>query len=238
MYGLYVGWGLPLAMLWVCGLSGAAKANSNKLDAAVVDAAGSAAALELSQSEQHAYFHAQREASSSHEARRKLREWSSVLQDGGDPTGSSAPGEHAHDHGHKHGGHQCVHDLIMNSMAAEHHYRDNQAPQEYDLSDLPQAPTESAAETESAPSAGRRLQSSSSFSTIRIHLDTSSLDAAVDRNAKGQSVACYTAGQSYTPTLAQRQNEVSICDEDDILTPEKKAYLVNTILKEAVEWFE
>lgn len=240
----------PLALRWLVVLSAlvrlgvATKANSNTMaELAEIDSAGAAADIEASiphQSEQHAYFHAQREATSSLEARRKLREWASASTD----DRASAPAEHEHGHGHKHDGHQCIHDLIMNSMAAEHHYRENQAPQTYDLSDLEslpemgQVPRAKMPETDSLASSGRKLQSSSSFSRIRIHLDTSSLDAAIDLNAKGQSVACYSAGQSYTPTLAQRENQVSICEQDDILTAQKKNYLVNVILKEAVEWFE
>jgi hypothetical protein len=175
--------------------------------------------------ELHPFEKAQRRGDHARAARRKLRE---MLRGGA----VDIPG-HAEGHSHSHGPgehHSCVHDLIMDTLQPHRHYESRPSVQTYEF----------VTATPAKDSKGRRLQTGSGFQTIRFHVDTSSLDytaANPEKNSKGQVVACYTVGQTYTPTLATSETDTATCQESDILTTEKKNYLRNVIIAEAVQWF-
>lgn len=49
---------------------------------------------------------------------------------------------------------------------------------------------------------------------------------------------CTSAGQMYRPTISTTNEANTACKAEDVLTPAKKAYLRNTILAEAISWFQ
>jgi len=191
----------------------------------------------VTDAEQHPFMAAQQQSTTKMAARRKLREWTldgvpSKPASNTEPEVQSSGGSHD-GHGHKHG-HQCVHDLIVNAIDESDHPARRPSFQNYG-----HAGAETVGDAEPR-SEGRKLSGSSEFQTMRIHLDTTSFDftaANPEKNSKGQIVSCYGVGQTYTPTLAATSSQTSTCSEADILSPEKKNYLLNEILPEAVQWF-
>ncbi|KAA0156137.1 hypothetical protein FNF27_04447 [Cafeteria roenbergensis] len=193
---------------------------------------------------------ARRKSPAAAAARRKLQQWAAT-GDLGDVE-DEAPQVQAHSHDHRHGKeqkaghHQCIHDLIVNSMAAGEHHANRPSAQSYAAGAATAEPNHaedgggSNAKTSRAHGA-RRLAGASEFQRIRFHLDTSGLDSSAsnpEKNSQDQVVGCYTVGQTYTPTIAKSSGETATCKESDILTPAKKAYLRDVILKEAADWFK
>ena len=120
-------------------------------------------------SERHPFMEAQAHSDAAAAARRKLRQWA---MDGepSKPTSNTPPvqssgGSHDH-HGHKHG-HQCIHDMIIDSLGNRDHPASRPSHQNYGGE---------GAETDKEGSGGRKLSSGSEFQAMRIYLDTSSLD--------------------------------------------------------------
>ena len=122
---------------------------------------------------------------------------------------------HTHGHNHKHSkiGHKCIHDQIQ-----------------------PHVKVHTNAQTYVNHPKDRKLDevtyTSSSYSSIRIHLDTSMLNEGQDSGKvcrEGTSEYTYkNGGTTYR----------SQCSKDDILTAEKRAFLMNTVLPRAKQFLE
>jgi len=78
---------------------------------------------------------------------------------------------------------------------------------------------------------GRTLQGSA-YRPIRIKVDVSRLAPGAD-----PGFACYSAGQSYKPTLATSSTATATCGSQDVLTDAQRTYLVSTLLPQAVGFF-
>jgi len=113
----------------------------------------------------------------------------------------------------------CIHDHIMESIATnvphDHRQLAITSHQQYNFT---------------VNEHGRALQST--FSPIRIKVDVSRLYDGGD----GQ-FACNTAGAQYIPTLAVKSTDRGTCTGNDVITAEKRAYLIDTLIPAAVAFY-
>lgn len=243
----------PTSRIWIAAAAAALAAaavsgSSGQPAAGDAEVASDGSARLSSTFESATWNEARRKSPAAAAARRKLQQWAAT-GDVGDVE-DEAPQVQAHEHDHHHGNgkkaghHQCIHDLIVNSMAAGEHHANRPSAQTYAADAETESHSQESHSSDHKASAAhgpRRLSGTSEFQRIRFHLDTSGLEHSAsnpEKNSQDQIVGCYSVGQTYTPTIAKSSGETATCKEADILTSEKKAYLRDVILTEAAEWFQ